>query len=316
MACVGERSDSSCVYLLAPAAQAAANTEDIAMAHRHPRTALFPRLAIISLATTAFLACHPVEQALEPEPTMPDTPATTNPSTDDSMLAIEGQVTYRQRIALRPDATLRIQLLDVSRQDAEAEAVSKMDWPTNGRQVPIPFSLSYDGSRIVQGHRYALRATLLVGDEVLFRTTDSVPVIANGVTQGIEVNLVAAEPSEPKADLQGTRWSLVGVTAGEGFDLDQIEGDKPHITFDKRGRAAGGSGVNRFTAAYESDDEGKLRFTGPIAMTQMAGPPLRMLLEQSFTAALTGIDRYAIQGRTLRLYEAGVEVMRFESSEP
>lgn len=268
------------------------------------------------LVMTAMVACQPVEQVLEPEPTMPDNQTKADTSRQDSMLAIEGQVAYRARIALRPDAQLRVQLLDVSRQDASAQVISEVYWPTNGRQVPIPFSLNYEGEQVVRGHRYALRAALIAEDVVLFHTADSVPVISNGITRDIQIQLVAATEAEPTASLNGTRWSLVSFEAADAPEVPKNDTASPHVTFDDQGRLSGASGVNRFSGAYESDDSGKLRLTGPVAVTRMAGPADRMLLEQTFIAALTGVDRFAIEGKTLRLYEGGAEVMRFTALDP
>jgi putative lipoprotein len=53
---------------------------------------------------------------------------------------LEGSATYRQRIALHPDAVLEVDLRDVSRADAPAPLLSAVS-VRPGKQVPIPFKL-------------------------------------------------------------------------------------------------------------------------------------------------------------------------------
>ena len=53
---------------------------------------------------------------------------------------IRGTVTYRERMALPPDARLEVDLLDVSRADAAAERVTGATYAIT-HQVPIGFLL-------------------------------------------------------------------------------------------------------------------------------------------------------------------------------
>ena len=74
------------------------------------------------------------------------------------------------------------------RADAPAEVVSEVSLPANGRQVPIPFELTYDPDKIVANHRYSVRATIRVEGLLAYTTTQAYPVITNGAPK--RVNLI------------------------------------------------------------------------------------------------------------------------------
>ncbi|MBN9172228.1 MAG: YbaY family lipoprotein, partial [Microbacterium sp.] len=89
----------------------------------------------------------------------------------DSSLAaertIKGEVIYRERIALPPDAVLTVQLSDVSLADAPSTTVAKQQVNPAG-QVPIHFELKFDGSAIQPRATYALQARITADDRLLF----------------------------------------------------------------------------------------------------------------------------------------------------
>ena len=103
--------------------------------------------------------------------------------------SVTGTVTYRQRIALPPEAVLTVRIEDVSKADAPAEVVGEQVIKTEGAQVPIPFAVPYDPSKIIENHRYSLRVRIEDGSgRLLFINDTNVPVITNGnPTEDIEV---------------------------------------------------------------------------------------------------------------------------------
>ena len=60
-------------------------------------------------------------------------------------------VAYRERIALPADAVINVQLLDTSVADVAAQTVAEVLINAEGRQVPVPFTLTYDPAKIVPG---------------------------------------------------------------------------------------------------------------------------------------------------------------------
>jgi putative lipoprotein len=103
---------------------------------------------------------------------------------------VTGTVTYRQRIALPEDAIVTVQIQDTSRADAPAEVIGEQIIETNGRQVPIPYSVSYDPDVIVENHTYTMSARITDGQgTLLFINDTSIPVITKG-NPTIDVEIV------------------------------------------------------------------------------------------------------------------------------
>ncbi len=102
---------------------------------------------------------------------------------------LSGTVAYRERMALPSDATIDVQLIDTSLADVAAQAVAEVLINAEGRQAPVPFTLSYDPAKIVPGNRYSVRATIRSGDGMLmFSTTQAYPVLTHGAPS--KVNLI------------------------------------------------------------------------------------------------------------------------------
>ncbi len=101
---------------------------------------------------------------------------------------VRGTVAYRERVALPDSATVEIRLLDISRQDVVAEVIAETTLMTGGKQVPIPFELPYDATRIHPRHSYAVRATIHAEGQMLF-TTDTVHQVITG-GHPVEVDLM------------------------------------------------------------------------------------------------------------------------------
>lgn len=102
-------------------------------------------------------------------------PFNTAPSRDGKtvLALLEGVAVYRQRIALPPDAVLIVTIQDVSLADAPAATIAQARIPTRGRQVPLPYAVEYDPSRIVAGRRYTVRGRIEDGGGRLLWTTDT-----------------------------------------------------------------------------------------------------------------------------------------------
>jgi putative lipoprotein len=112
---------------------------------------------------------------------------------------VTGTVTYRLRIALQPEAVVRVSLSDVS--GAPPALVARITIPTRGRQPPIPFALPYDPAQIDPGAPYAVDARIEVEGRLLFATIRPHPVITGGhPTSGIElvVDPPSADRSRPR----------------------------------------------------------------------------------------------------------------------
>ena len=103
---------------------------------------------------------------------------------------VSGTVAYRERIAMPPDAVVIVKLLDTSRMDVAAEelGVHLIDGPGS---VPVPYSIAFDPAEIDERHTYSVRATISLGDELLWTTDTNYPVITGGNPLTADLLLVA-----------------------------------------------------------------------------------------------------------------------------
>ena len=115
-----------------------------------------------------------------------DQPTRLAPAPSKSM--VSGSVFYRERIALPPDAVTTVRLVDVSRQDVAAVVLAEQEIVAEGRNVPFDFALEYDPASIDDRMSYAVQARIESGGELMFTTTEHIPVITRDApTEGVKV---------------------------------------------------------------------------------------------------------------------------------
>ena len=113
---------------------------------------------------------------------------------------VTGSVTYRERIALPPDAVVRVTLLDVSLLDMPARVLAEQEIRPSG-QVPVLFALGYDRAAIDPARHYALRATISDADgRPLWTTATAERVLTDGAPDSAQLVLVrgGAAPVGPR----------------------------------------------------------------------------------------------------------------------
>ena len=98
---------------------------------------------------------------------------------NQSSPVVTGVVVYRERIALPPDAVLTVRLLDVSRPDAPAVVLGEQRVQPTG-QVPIPFEVPYDPTRVDDRMSCTLEARIEAGGAPIFVSTRAFPAITRG----------------------------------------------------------------------------------------------------------------------------------------
>jgi putative lipoprotein len=211
---------------------------------------------------------------------------------------VSGNISTRERIALPPGFVVRVELLDVSRQDAPAETLHSIEL-TPSHQVPIPYEIGFDKTRIDPRHSYAVRGQILVDGRLWFTTAKVIPVITRGAPRRADLWLQRATPQADHAaapNLTGD-W-LVEDISGRGV-IDTLQST---LSFDAKGRVYGIGGCNRFTSDVKSSDDG-LSF-GPLAATQMACPPAIADQESRYFAALAAVRSASVEGAFLILRAA------------
>jgi uncharacterized lipoprotein YbaY len=112
--------------------------------------------------------------------------------------SITGTISYLQRMALPPNAMIQVQLLDVSLADAPSQVIAEQSYTLGQRQMPVPFSLSYDSSKIDEKHSYSISAKITLDGTLRFISDKSYPVITRGNPSTVDVILkqVAAQPAK------------------------------------------------------------------------------------------------------------------------
>ncbi len=150
--------------------------------------------APVQPAPTVAPAPTPVP-AIAPAPAIPSA----TPAALAQRLTASGEITLADAALLPADATLRVQIRDVSRAGAPATVLGEQSFPAAGGP-PFPFSVSAPTSVVAPGARLTLVAQLLSGNRLLYMSDTSNPVPVTGA-QGMSVRLANAAPvgSRPAA---------------------------------------------------------------------------------------------------------------------
>ena len=113
---------------------------------------------------------------------------------------VSGTVTYRERIALTPDAKLIVQIRDTSYADAAAELIAEQVISDPG-QVPISFEVDYDPDDIESRNTYSVSAHIEESDgRLAFINDTAYDVITGGNPKRVNMVLVLVEPPPEMVD--------------------------------------------------------------------------------------------------------------------
>ena len=116
------------------------------------------------------------------------------PSGRDPDASVSGTVTYRERLALTPGATLVVELRDVSYADAAAPLIARQTITAPG-QAPISFKVEYSREDIDSRNRYSVSARIVESDGRLAFTNDTAyEVITRGQPTRVDMLLVLVQP--------------------------------------------------------------------------------------------------------------------------
>jgi putative lipoprotein len=238
--------------------------------------------------------------------------------------SVTGRITYRERMALPPDAVVRVRLEAAAEPERPPRRLNEVEFPTEGKQVPIPFTLSYDAAKILPNKRYQVRAWISSGDQVLFASRASYPVITRGAPAKVEIVVEPAgsggarrpprTPSPGGLDLSASTWKLAAV--GDPPAAAATGASAAEISFDRaQNRITGSTGCNRFFGTYEAGEGPALKLL-PSGMTLMACSGDTGSQEKAFLDALRATASYRVSEKTLELLDGGGRVLaRFASAD-
>jgi uncharacterized lipoprotein YbaY len=222
---------------------------------------------------------------------------------------IDGKVSYPERGVLPDDATLTVELLDVTRADGKVKRLARLSLPGGGRQFPLAFELPYYPADIQAGHRYGVRAMLTSGGgELLYTTAQHEEVMTRGA--GKQVQLVLQQvKATPDAALENTYWKLIAMGARPA---QTQPGEREAYMLLLDGRVSASSGCNKLMGSYTHPAPSELHI-GPLESTRMACLPGVMEQEAALLAIYARATRYRVSGETLDLMDADKVLARFEA---
>ncbi|MEZ9821785.1 YbaY family lipoprotein [Shewanella sp. 10N.286.45.A1] len=87
-------------------------------------------------------------------------------ATSNAMVEIQGEVWYKERIALPPEAVISIKVQDVSLMDAPAVVIAEFE--RSDVSTPTPFQFLINRDQFEAGHTYTIGARISLNDKLMF----------------------------------------------------------------------------------------------------------------------------------------------------
>jgi putative lipoprotein len=247
---------------------------------------------------------------------------------------IEGTATYRERIALPPNAVFEALLQDVTVADASATEIARTSIP-GPTGPPIRFSIAFDPTRIDARRVYSVSARILVDGELMFTSDTAYPVLTGGAGHtvdivlkmegsGVERSVVVnrfinawphetCEPVQADAPLTDTYWRINSLDGHSVSAANALR--EPHLLLkrgDQHQTYAATIGCNQLAGGYTLAGE-NITFTQGVT-TLMACPPPLDTLETRLGEVLARTRRWQIKGNTLEFMDqAGSRIALFEA---
>jgi putative lipoprotein len=268
-----------------------------------PRIAVIPFIATLCLALGASLHCLPASA----QPVAPK-------------LEVTGTLSYPQRIALPPDAQVRVTVEDVSRANAQDIVIGEATFSAEGRQVPLPFRIEIDPAVVNASRSYAARGTIYNGKTLLFTSTERYLVLTRGAST--RADIVLHQVTAPDAKTAGRRfdpalasrtWQLVevggiAVAAAPGQPAAQLQ------LQGRTNRFSGVGGCSTLGGRYTLGPTPGSISLEPAATTPSTCPEPLATQERALIRALQTATVYRIAGDSLVLLDGEAVLARFAAA--
>ena len=219
---------------------------------------------------------------------------------------VSGTISYRERIALPPDAVAEIWIADVSPGMIVAQVLlADTTVRAEGRQVPLPFEIRFEPARAEATHTYALKAVIKSADgQELFTSGDSAFVITQGNPSRVDLVLKrgggGGGGDSGSGGLAATSWLLEDL-AGAGV-VDRVQAT---LDFTEPGRVVGNASCNRFFGSVEI--AGTTIKIGSLGATKMACAEAVNNQEMKYMKALGNAERFTLEGTILQVFVKGAD---------
>jgi putative lipoprotein len=234
---------------------------------------------------------------------------------------LTGEVTYRERIALPPGASLRVKLIDLTAPGTPTRVEAQATIADPGR-VPLTFTLNFDDRVIRPDHQHALVAEISAGVQLWFRNAEpyaldplapAEPIIIVANFVGRLLGGPETPASRPEVAATPSILDITWRAESIGGDL-VLRNTNSTLSIAPDMRAGGRGGCNSYFAQAELREE-IIRFSA-IAATKMAClDDAATAQETAFFAALEAARFWRIEEDRLLLLDAnGAELVRFARS--
>jgi putative lipoprotein len=153
--------------------------------------------------------------------------------------SVTGSVNLMSKIQLSPKATMKIQLVDASAEDAPplaSKSLSSVD------SLPVQFKLDFDSSKINPAHIYLVKVDLKDGERTFRMPVQSPVITRHAPTSKVTIMLEANKTPEEKleAKFEKLKKNLGGYAISNGRQLEKHE--------------------SRGWQTFRSNDDGKIVF--------------------------------------------------------
>ncbi len=223
---------------------------------------------------------------------------------------VRGEVYYREKVALPPDATLEVSLYDVSRPGEYGDLIAAVQIRPRGPS-PIPFEIFFGDDTVGPDRAYGLRARIVVAGKLLFVSAETPRVLTRGASNTARILMLGISIEEPVS--AGAATALTGVL----WRADEIGGRgvlaDVEMTFSvgTGGTVAGSGGCNAIRGTAEiaqSDIDFSL-----LGATRKTCASAVMEQETKFLSALAASRTFRIDGEHLELRGAeGAVLVRLQ----
>jgi putative lipoprotein len=218
-------------------------------------------------------------------------------------LTISGEVTYRERIALPPGASLSVGLVDLAAPKTPRIA-AKAALASPG-EVPLNFNLNFDDTVLVDGASYGIVAEISGADgAVWFRNAEPYPVDPRAPAGPILIiatftgETQAATTTAPATPaILDITW--VAATIGGNPTAPNVQSS---LSIAADMRAGGRGGCNSWFAQAELGD-GTLVFSAVAATRMACTSETATAQETAWFAALAATRSYRVDGDKLVLLD-------------
>lgn len=219
---------------------------------------------------------------------------------------LSGEVFYRERVALPPNAVLEVSLVDVTRPGGLGDLVASVQMRAN-RQVPIAFEIRYGDGDVDLRRSYAVRANIVADGRLLFVNARPQYVLTQGHPNSVRILMAAVMSlaADERNAVVGRGWLAEDI--GGGGVVDRV---RTTIAIGADGEVTGSGGCNMLRGTAQINGI-SLAF-GTIATTRKLCPPAVMDQEGKFLRALDLTREFRLEDPHLKFLGGdGAELARF-----